>query len=125
MNQEIPVDSRNTVLDLGGRFHLNFGHVKTMLDLCTKNLRILYLDRMDLDALPLGLFRLEFLEELHVQGNKLSALPDDIGLINGLRVLNCARNRLTKLPDSISLLTDLESIDFVRASLRIFVNCAI
>eukprot|EP00180_Rhodochaete_pulchella_P001743 Plantae.Rhodophyta-Rhodochaete_pulchella.ctg2609.p2 GENE.Plantae.Rhodophyta-Rhodochaete_pulchella.ctg2609~~Plantae.Rhodophyta-Rhodochaete_pulchella.ctg2609.p2 ORF type:complete len:275 (+),score=39.73 Plantae.Rhodophyta-Rhodochaete_pulchella.ctg2609:1549-2373(+) len=75
-----------------------------------RSLRVCWLANNRLESLPLEMFKLTAMEELHLFGNDLKGLPDEIGNMASLRVLNAGRNQLTKVPEAVGKLTNLETL---------------
>jgi internalin A len=73
--------------------------------------RALFLDGLELKALPESLSRLTQLRHLIVAGNQLTALPVWLGQLKQLEYLNVSSNQLTGLPDWLGRLKRLQSLN--------------
>ncbi|KAF1810626.1 glucose-repressible alcohol dehydrogenase transcriptional effector [Eremomyces bilateralis CBS 781.70] len=63
-----------------------------------------------LRLLSSALFRFEFLEELHLDHNKLVRIPPEIGRLKNLIHLDISNNLLVELPGEIGLLSNLQEL---------------
>jgi Leucine-rich repeat (LRR) protein len=71
-------------------------------------LQRLHLTRDNLQSLPPEIGQLAHLELLEVSSNELSSLPPEIGQLVNLKTLLALNNRLSSLPPEIGQLTQLE-----------------
>lgn len=62
-------------------------------------------------TLPESLAQLSQLQSLNVSGNRLTTLPESLFQLAHLRTLNISSNQLTTLPESLFKLTELESLN--------------
>jgi Leucine-rich repeat (LRR) protein len=74
-------------------------------------LTYLYLSNTNTYALSVHFERLQKLEVLIVENNKLTEIPFEIYKARKLRFISLRNNKLTKLPDSISQLENLSLLD--------------
>jgi Leucine-rich repeat (LRR) protein len=75
------------------------------------SLRVLLLDRNDLDHVPEELAALAALERLSLAHNRLRALPHALGSLRSLRVLHVQGNQLEELPPALGECAALEELD--------------
>merc|ERR1719244_867856 len=76
-----------------------------------QHLKVLDLQKNNLDKLPDDISQLTNLKVLYLQNNNLDKLPDDISQLTNLKVLYLQNNKLKQLPSSISGLTCLKTLD--------------
>jgi internalin A len=71
-----------------------------------------------LDAVPVEIFDLEWLENLDLGNHDLQELPSDFTRLSNLKSLNVSRNRLNTLPESLGQLNNLTSLNVSRNQLN-------
>jgi Leucine-rich repeat (LRR) protein len=84
------------------------------------NLRILNLNRNNLQTLPKEISKLHKLEKLHLKYNKITALPQEISYLKYLTHLYLNNNYLTALPSKIGNLKNLSHLNLRRNEISNF-----
>jgi len=82
------------------------------------NLKVLYINNINIQALSESLSNLLHLEELWVYNTKLEYLPKSISKLTKLVHLGVESNNIRELPDSLSELTKLQTLDVFCNSLK-------
>jgi internalin A len=75
------------------------------------NLKELYLNRNQIESLPIEIGRLTNLSLLDLDSNKLKSLPVEITQLTNLNLLYISSNEITSLPEQIGQLTSLIRLD--------------
>mmetsp|Transcript_31254 Transcript_31254/g.93807 ORF Transcript_31254/g.93807 Transcript_31254/m.93807 type:complete len:1472 (-) Transcript_31254:63-4478(-) len=85
-----------------------------------KNVQWLKLDRTALEVIPSELTRLDKLEHLSVEGNRLFHVPASVGMLYSLQVFRAPNNDLAEgdLPRGLFFLNDLTTIDLHNNKLK-------
>lgn len=81
-------------------------------------LKILILNKNQLEVLPKEVFDLPDLEQLYLEQNDIAILPKEIRQLKKLRKLSLSNNRLTGLPPEVGDLTLLETLDLYGNQLK-------
>ncbi|XP_051874428.1 leucine-rich repeat and IQ domain-containing protein 4-like isoform X2 [Pristis pectinata] len=64
-----------------------------------------------LHFIPPAVLRLQYLEELHLEGNQIEEIPPEIGSLQKLRVLYLNNNKLSSICDQLVDCQNLQSLD--------------
>jgi len=83
-----------------------------------KRIRGLAFPKYNLKAIPEPIFKLDALEELYLEKNRITVIPDAISRLKNLTKLFLSSNRIRKVSDSINSLDSLEYLDLKRNQLK-------